>query len=75
MLAITVKALYAVGVPPRWGRFGDDMPEELKIQLRVPKDVRDWFKAYSDGHNRSMNGQFIAMVREMMRQAHAKQAA
>lgn len=51
------------------------MPEELKIQLRVPKDVRDWFKAYSDGHSRSMNGQFIAMVRELMRQTHEKKVA
>jgi hypothetical protein len=40
------------------------MPEEAKIQLRVPVDLRDWFKQYSDGLSRSMNGQMIEMIKE-----------
>lgn len=51
------------------------MEDELKIQLRVPRDVRDWFKQLADSHNRSMNGQFIAMVREMMGRTNEKPAA
>lgn len=51
------------------------MMEEIKIQFRMPRDVRDWFKNLSQDNNRSMNGQFIAMVREMMRQANGNRAA
>ncbi|MDP9651692.1 Arc family DNA-binding protein [Paraburkholderia caledonica] len=40
------------------------MKDEAKIQLRLPADIRDWFKQYSDQRNRSMNGQMIELIKE-----------
>ena len=40
------------------------MKNEAKIQMRMPGDLRDWFKEYSQQRNRSMNGQLIEMLRE-----------
>lgn len=40
------------------------MKDEAKIQLRLPMDVRDWFKQFADQHNRSMNGQMIELIKE-----------
>jgi hypothetical protein len=37
---------------------------EAKIQLRLPLPLRDWFKTFSDGENRSMNGQMIELIKE-----------
>jgi hypothetical protein len=37
---------------------------EAKIQLRLPPNLRDWFKSFADGHNRSMNGQMIELIKE-----------
>lgn len=40
------------------------MKNEAKIQLRLPAEVRDWFKEFSDRHSRSMNGQMIELIKE-----------
>lgn len=40
------------------------MEHEAKIQLRLPIDVRDWFRVHAAKHNRSMNGQMIAILKE-----------
>lgn len=40
------------------------MRNEAKIQLRLPGEVRDWFKTFSEQHNRSMNGQMIELIKE-----------
>lgn len=42
------------------------MSKEVKLQLRLPVDVRDWLKSESKAHDRSMNGQMVAFLREMM---------
>jgi hypothetical protein len=43
---------------------GEEMKDEAKIQLRLPTEIRDWFKHYADQHNRSMNGQMIELIKE-----------
>jgi plasmid stability protein len=42
------------------------MNEEVKLQLRLPIDVRDWLKIDAKSHERSMNGQMVAILKEMM---------
>lgn len=44
------------------------MKNEVKIQLRLPIEVRDWFAKFSANNSRSMNGQMIALMQEKMRQ-------
>lgn len=41
------------------------MKDEVKLQFRLPTEIRDWFKAYADAHNRSMNGQMIELLRDL----------
>lgn len=48
------------------------MSQEVKIQLRLPVDVRDWLKVDAKSHERSMNGQMVAMLKEMMAVSAAK---
>jgi len=45
---------------------------EAKIQLRLPVDLRNWFKQFSDGENRSMNGQMIELIKEKQGQVEAE---
>ncbi|MDD1789107.1 Arc family DNA-binding protein [Burkholderia gladioli] len=40
------------------------MNDEAKIQLRLPADIRDWFKEFAERHSRSMNGQMIELIKE-----------
>ncbi|UIY58269.1 Arc family DNA-binding protein [Burkholderia cepacia] len=40
------------------------MSGEAKIQLRLPAEVRDWFKGFAEQHSRSMNGQMIELIKE-----------
>lgn len=47
------------------------MPQEAKIQLRLPAGLRDWFKVFSDGENRSMNGQMIELIKEKRAEVEA----
>lgn len=42
------------------------MKNEVKIQLRLPTGLRDWFAGYSANLNRSMNGQMIVLLQERM---------
>lgn len=42
------------------------MAQEVKLQLRLPIDVRDWLKVESKNHDRSMNGQMVAFLRGLM---------
>lgn len=51
------------------------MKNDVKIQLRLPRDVRDWFAGYSASHDRSMNGQMIVLLRERMQQDQAAKNA
>lgn len=44
---------------------GGVMKDEVKLQFRLPTEIRDWFKAYADAHNRSMNGQMIELLRDL----------
>ncbi|WP_295991626.1 Arc family DNA-binding protein [Rugamonas sp.] len=45
------------------------MSQEVKLQLRLPVDVRDWLKAESKSRDRSMNGQMVAFLRGLMEEA------
>jgi plasmid stability protein len=40
------------------------MEKEAKIQLRLPSSLRDWFRVFAAKHNRSMNGQIVAIFTE-----------
>lgn len=44
---------------------------EAKIQLRLPIALRDWFKQFSDGENRSMNGQMIELIKDKQEEVEA----
>jgi hypothetical protein len=48
------------------------MEKEAKIQLRLPLQLRDWFRVFAAKHDRSMNGQIVAMLREQ-KEAEEKQ--
>jgi hypothetical protein len=52
--------------------FGGVMKDEVKLQFRLPTDIRDWFKAYADQRNRSMNGQMIELLKELREAEKAK---
>lgn len=41
------------------------MKDEVKLQFRLPTDIRDWFREYADQRSRSMNGQMIELLKEM----------
>lgn len=42
------------------------MSQEVKLQLRLPIDVRNWLKGVAKSHDRSMNGQMVAILKERM---------
>lgn len=42
------------------------MNREVKMMIRLPVDVRDWFRSYAKRNDRSMNGQMVAILREIM---------
>lgn len=42
------------------------MDNEVKLQLRLPVEVRDWLRTQSKKHDRSMNGQMVAFLKELM---------
>lgn len=48
------------------------MKDEVKLQFRLPTNVRDWFKEYADARNRSMNGQMIELLRDLMAEEKEK---
>ncbi|MBN3757241.1 Arc family DNA-binding protein [Paraburkholderia sp. Tr-20389] len=48
------------------------MKNEAKIQMRMPGDLRDWFKEYSQQRNRSMNGQLIELIKEKQAEEKGK---
>lgn len=52
--------------------FGGMMKDEVKLQFRLPTNVRDWFKEYADARNRSMNGQMIELLRDLMAEEKEK---
>lgn len=44
------------------------MGNDAKIQLRLPIELRDWFAAHCKEHDRSMNGQMIVILKNLMQQ-------
>lgn len=48
------------------------MKDEVKLQFRLPTNVRDWFKEYAHARNRSMNGQMIELLRDLMAEEKEK---
>ncbi|MFM0488036.1 Arc family DNA-binding protein [Paraburkholderia graminis] len=63
-LASDLEASYTAVTASNLEALGEEMKDEAKIQLRLPADIRDWFKQYSDQRNRSMNGQMIELIKE-----------
>jgi hypothetical protein len=49
------------------------MKDVAKIQLRLPRDVRDWLEKRATDNHRSMNSQVIADMREKMIEESTKQ--
>lgn len=43
------------------------MRDEVKLQLRLPVEIRDALAADARNNNRSMNGQVIAILKEHFR--------
>ena len=44
------------------------MTTTVKMQLRLPTDLRDWLESHSAKHDRSMNGQVVAILKNLARQ-------
>ena len=42
----------------------DDMTEDAKFNLRIPKDLYRWLKQFAKSKRRSVNAQIIALVEE-----------
>lgn len=38
-----------------------------KLQLRLPQDMKEWLKEDAARNSRSMNGQVLAALRELMK--------
>lgn len=52
------------------------MKHEAKVQVRLPQDVHAWIVNFASRNDRSMNGQIIQILRNMMREdALAKEEA
>lgn len=43
------------------------MSEDVRATTRLPKRVAEWLKKNAKDQNRSMNGQLIAYLEELMR--------
>ena len=44
---------------------------DVKLQLRLPRNVRDWLKKEAKRHDRSMNGHMVAILKEKMAEQSA----
>ena len=52
------------------------MQASVKLQLRLPEDVKKWLEEDARRNSRSMNGQVVAVLRDRMKtQAIADQLA
>lgn len=51
------------------------MENDVKLQLRLTHEDRDWFSVYAKQANRSMNGQMIELIREKRKQLEGGQNA
>ncbi|WP_176331143.1 Arc family DNA-binding protein [Burkholderia vietnamiensis] len=71
MLAFIMKAIYHSFIAFMLKALRRGMRNEAKIQLRLPAEVRDWFKEFADRNSRSMNGQMIELIKER-REAEAE---
>lgn len=49
------------------------MTTTVKIQLRLPVELRDWLESHSAKHDRSMNGQVVAILKNLARQEQSEQ--
>lgn len=43
------------------------MQAGTKLQLRLPQDMKEWLKEDAARNSRSMNGQVLAALRELMK--------
>ena len=49
----------------------DDVTEDAKFNLRIPKDLYRWLKLFAKAQHRSVNAQIVALL-EAERQRQAK---
>ncbi|WP_412526075.1 Arc family DNA-binding protein [Burkholderia lata] len=63
-VASNLKATYTEFIASDLKALEGVMNDEAKIQLRLPAEVRDWFKGFAERHSRSMNGQMIELIKE-----------
>ncbi len=42
----------------------DEVTEEAKFNLRIPKDLYRWLKQFAKSQRRSVNAQIVALVEE-----------
>lgn len=42
----------------------DDVTEEAKFNLRIPKDLYRWLKLFAKSQRRSVNAQMVALIEE-----------
>jgi len=42
------------------------MEQKVKTAVRMPPNVRDWFRGYAKLNNRSMNSQMLSILRGVM---------
>lgn len=49
------------------------MNQDIRLNIRIPKLLRDWLKEEAREHNRSMNGQLVEILKKEERQGRAQQ--
>lgn len=53
--------------------MSDTTKNRIELQVRIPQDVRDWMRDRAQSNLRSMNSEFIQIIRaEMARDANAE---
>lgn len=65
VVASNLKASYTVFTASHLEALGEMMRDDVKLQFRLPIDIRNWFKAYAGARNRSMNGQIIEILKDL----------
>jgi hypothetical protein len=51
----------------------DEMTEDARFNLRIPKDLYRWLKQYAKSKHRSVNAQIVALVEEERQRQAVKQ--
>ena len=49
----------------------EEMTEDAKFNLRIPKDLYRWLKLFAKSQRRSVNAQIVALIEEERERQHA----